>query len=93
MKSCCDALQEVDDLTEVTQNQVNNKNDATTTKFFMVFSIHPGPHLELVSVGILENQPIFTGSRVSDPLYRLCSSSEGSFGEDGVGSIERTYLE
>ncbi|MBU2444446.1 MAG: hypothetical protein KJ666_02580 [Bacteroidetes bacterium] len=65
----------------------------------MVFSIHPDPHLELISVGILENQPIFLrrilwrGSRVSDPLYRLCSSSEGSFGEDGVGSIERTYSE
>ncbi|MBU2583827.1 MAG: hypothetical protein KKH32_00685 [Bacteroidetes bacterium] len=81
MKSCCDALQEVDDLTEVTQNQVNNKNDATTTKFFMVFSIHPGPHLELVSVGILENQPIFTGSRVSDPLYRLCSSEDAGGSE------------
>ncbi|MBU2444456.1 MAG: hypothetical protein KJ666_02630 [Bacteroidetes bacterium] len=53
----------------------------------MVFSIHPDSHLELVSVGILENQPIFAGSRVSDLLYRLCSL------EDGVGSIERTYLE
>ncbi|MBU2444028.1 MAG: hypothetical protein KJ666_00445 [Bacteroidetes bacterium] len=64
----------------------------------MVFSIHPDPskgsfgHLELISVGILENQPIFAGSRVSDPLYRLCSSSEGSFGEDGVGSIVRRIL-
>ncbi|MBU2445560.1 MAG: hypothetical protein KJ666_08315 [Bacteroidetes bacterium] len=73
-------------MTEVTQNQVNDKNDATTTKFFMVFSIHPDPYLELISVGILENQPIFRGPRVSDPLYRLCSSSEGSFGEDAGGS-------